>query len=88
MNCVRNDAPHMAETFSVLLETIRLGDPIPKEIVLPLEDDNSITWNTVALIEAAQNCTNPLSATECKTLGLAEGSCYADAAFKLSKEVQ
>lgn len=46
--------PHMAEAFDILCRLVQDGEPIPAEIVVPLEDDNELTWKTVGLLEAVK----------------------------------
>ncbi len=87
--CVNNgEAPHMAEAFDVLVERIKADQPVPTEIELELEDDNSITWDTSSLVEAAKGCAFSLSALGCKSLGLPEGSRYADAALLIEARLK
>lgn len=45
---------HMAEAFDILCQVIQSGEPVPNEIVVPLEDDNELTWKTVGLLEAVK----------------------------------
>ena len=85
---VNGEAPHMAETFHVLLERMLAGQSVPTEIELELEDDNSVTWDTANLVEAAKGCLFPLSASDCESLGLKEGSCYADAALLIEARLK
>ena len=82
------EAPFMAEAFDVLLERIRVSDSIPMEIELELEDDNSISWDTINLVEAAKASAFPLSGSDCESLGLQEGSCYADAALVIEARMK
>jgi hypothetical protein len=46
--------PHMSEAFDILCRLVQNGEPIPAEIVVPLEDDNELTWKTVGLLEAVK----------------------------------
>lgn len=46
--------PHLAEAFDILCRLVQDGEPIPAEIVVPLEDDNELTWKTVGLLEAVK----------------------------------
>ena len=78
----------MAEAFHVLLEQILAGESVPTEIELELEDDNSITWDTSSLVEAAKGCAFSLSASDCESLGLPEGSRYADAALLIDARLK
>lgn len=46
--------PHLAEAFDILCRLVQDGEQIPAEIVVPLEDDNELTWKTVGLLEAVK----------------------------------
>lgn len=49
-----DDRPHLAEAFDILCRLVQDGEPIPAEIVVPLEDDNELTWKTAGLLEAVK----------------------------------
>lgn len=51
---ISEGTPHMAEAFDILCRLVQDGEPIPAEIVVPLEDDNELTWKTVGLLEAVK----------------------------------
>lgn len=46
--------PHLAEAFDILCRLVDEGEPIPTEIVVPLEDNNQMTWKTAGLLEAVK----------------------------------
>lgn len=46
--------PYLAEAFDMLCRLLQGGGPIPDEIVVPLEDDNELTWKTAGLLEAVK----------------------------------
>lgn len=50
----RDTQPHLAEAFHILCRLVQDGEPIPAEIVVPLEDDNELTWKTAGLLEAVK----------------------------------
>ncbi|MEI8381657.1 MAG: hypothetical protein WCJ09_16125 [Planctomycetota bacterium] len=50
----RDTQPHLAEAFDILCRLVQDGEPIPAEIVVPLEDDNQMTWKTAGLLEAVK----------------------------------
>ena len=51
---ISEENPHMAEAFDILCRLVQDGEPIPAEIVVPLEDDNQMTWKTTGLLEAVK----------------------------------
>lgn len=51
---ISEENPHIAEAFDILCRLVQNGEPIPAEIVVPLEDDNQMTWKTVGLLEAVK----------------------------------
>ena len=46
-----DDAPHLAEAFEILCDKVQTEKPVPTEIVVPLEDDNEVRWNTGKLLD-------------------------------------
>lgn len=46
--------PHLAEAFDIFCRLLLSGEKIPDEIVMPLEDDNELTWKTAGLLEAVK----------------------------------
>lgn len=46
--------PHLAEAFDIFCRLVLSGEKIPAEIVMPLEDDNELTWRTAGLLEAVK----------------------------------
>jgi hypothetical protein len=50
----REKQPHLGEAFDILCRLVQDGKPVPPEIVVPLEDDNRLTWKTTGLLEAVK----------------------------------
>ena len=74
------DNPHMAEALHQLWERVDACKPVPTEITVELEDDNSITWTVNGLLKAAESCSVLLTDNSCQQYGLPFGSTYADLA--------